>query len=486
MIRTKIASLEIQNEGAYIEPVLCFFDTLAVQHTQKEFDRYSRMRYVIGAILENRIKNAYPGGHGPIFVEFYMVDAFLEVSIKDKGIPEWRDFSYDKEHIADEEKEFRNYLMDKWIDEVGIEHLGKEGQRVFLRQRVLNPINFKPPAPYQETEVLDTNISIRPVVTEEDAVQAIRCIYSEYGYSYSYEALYHVNNFMRMINERKMMSFLAVNDHGQVAGHFCLTFSEIYENMPEVSTVVIRKEFRSLGLFAMFMEHSIKVGREEGFRALMGQPVAFHPMSQKAVLRSGFTPTSLLLSYIDSALESEYNKDTRRLDLFACVKILDDSAGCRNYPPKELTPFIKKMYDKLGLKYEFSEDGGAGASTQISIEDNGTMKVKKIVLYDGGDDLKAILKDAVQDTIRRKSEMIELMISLDVPSCGYCYRTAAACGFTLSGIMPGGASGDYIIMQMLMGTENRYEHLVMVGEFEELTKDVVTLNEKKKEEAGNE
>jgi len=168
------------------------------------------------------------------------------------------------------------------------------------------------------------------------------------------------------------------------------------------------------------------------------------------------------------------------------VKILDEAASCRNYPPRELLPFMEKMYDSLGLKHEFLEEGGVGASSQISIEDNTTMRVKKIVIHEGGDDLKAILDDSVQDTIRRKSEMIEMMISLDSPSCGYSYRTARKCGFTLSGIMPGGASGDYIIMQMLMGAENRYEQLVTVGEFQELTEEVIALNDKKTEEADNE
>lgn len=41
-------------------------------------------------------------------------------------------------------------------------------------------------------------------------------------------------------------------------------------------------------------------------------------------------------------------------------------------------------------------------------------------------------------------------------------------------------------MQMLMGAENRYEQLVTVGEFQELTEEVIALNDKKTEEADNE
>ena len=131
---------------------------------------------------------------------------------------------------------------------------------------------------------------------------------------------------MTLIKNKEIMSFLAVNDHGQTAGHFLLAFSDLYKNMPEVSTVVVKKEFRGLGLFAKFMDYCDEIGKEHGFRALMGQPVTFHPMSQKAFLRAGYTATSLLMSYINPEIESEYNKDGERLGLSVSVKMLDEDA----------------------------------------------------------------------------------------------------------------------------------------------------------------
>lgn len=482
----KIASIEIENRKYYIFPVLSFLDAVISRHTAVDIGRYNRLRYVVGEVLKNRIETSYPGGQGPIWVDLFWSDTYFEVSIRDKGVPQWTSFDYNIDNISEDGNDLRNYMLDLWMDGIGMEKLGKDGQRVYIRQEIKNKVAFVKPEPYEEMKALDTNISIRPVLTEEDAIEAIRCVYSEYGYSYSYEKMYYVDTFMRMIHNREIMSFLAVNDHGQTAGHFALSFSDIYENMPEISSVVIRREFRGLGLFAMFVDHCIKVGKENNFRALMGQPVAFHPMSQKAVIRAGFTATSLLLSYLSTAVESEYNKKAERLDLTACVKILDDNAQSRIYPPKELISFIKKMYDRLGWKYEICDALGAAAETQMNIEDISTLRMKKIIIVEASTDLERILQESIKEAIRKKDEMLELVLSLSSPSCEYAYETAKKCRFELSGLIPGGANGDYIIMQKLLAVDRGYDQLVLIGEFEELKNDIIELTFVDKEELINE
>ncbi len=475
MEKTKIASLQIWNEEFYILPVLSFMDSLAARHKSMEISRYQQLRLVVGEMLKRRIANSYPGGRGELYVEFYLAKAFFEVSIRDKGVPGWVDFSYDKSTIAEDRENLNKYILNMYADESGMEKLGSEGQRIFVRKNILNPVEFKKPKPYSETEALDNNITIRPVVTEEDVIEAIRCIYSEYGYSYSYERLYYVDSFMNLLKTKELMSFLAVNDHGQTAGHFALAFSELYKNMPEISTVVIRKEFRGLGLFSRFMEYSEELGKKEGFRALMGQPVTFHPMSQKAFLRAGYTATSLLMSYLGTDIESEYNQNSERLGLCVGVKMLNEKAYTQIYPPKEIAEFVKKVYDRLGLKADMCRGGGKADATKINVDTNKLLQMTKILLYEGGADAEETLKGAIDQAIRRKSEMIELVILLNSPSCEYSYQTAKECGFALSGIIPGGENGDYIIMQMLPGDKIDYDKLVMVGEFEEMKNDILKL-----------
>lgn len=466
----KIAALEIWNNKRYVDATLSFMDAII---GRLDIPRYHSFRFVVGEILKLRMENAYPDNRGKINIEIYLKDTFFEVSIRDKGIPGWSDFSYDKERIASDKQDLRNYILGACVDGVGMEKLGREGQRIYVRLRTKNPIQFKRPQPYKPMEVLDTNISIRPVVTQEDIIEAIRCIYSEYGYSYSYERLYYVDSFKQLIEEKEIMSFLAVNEHGQIAGHFALTFSEQYKNMPEISNAVIRKEFRGLGLLARFIDYCIKIAKEQNFRALMGQPVAFHPMSQKALLKAGFTATSLLMSYIGSDLESEYNKNDERLDLCACVRIIDSNAYSKIYAPRELECWLHKIYDRLGWQYDFCDDFKLADSTEINIENQDALKITKIMLSEAADDLESILQEAIHNTVRKKNEMIELVISMNSPSCDYGYQIAKKCDFVVAGVIPGGENGDYLMMQMLNGEEFEYDKLVTVGEFEELKEDII-------------
>ncbi|MBE7043391.1 MAG: GNAT family N-acetyltransferase [Ruminococcaceae bacterium] len=478
MNKRKLASLEIKNDKIFVFPVLNFIDSLVQYHVSMDITRYQKFRLVVSGMIQERIERSYPGTQGSLFVEVYRTGDYFEIAVRDKGVPGWQDFSFDKNAITKNEQDLRNYLIDLYVDEVGLEKLGNEGQRVFLRIRIINPVEFIEPEPYEETVALDTNITIRPVKTAEDAIEAIRCIYSEYGYSYSYERLYYVNSFMQLIENKEIMSFLAVNDHGQTAGHFILAFSDFYKNMPEISTVVIKNEFRGLGLFSKFMTHCETVGKELGLRALMGQPVTFHPMSQKAFLRAGYTATSLLMSYINSDVESEYNKDGERLGLSVGVKILDENAYSRVYAPKEISGFVDRIYKRLGMKYDLCLDGEQEALTEMLFETNTTLKMSKIIVQKAGDGLEEELQQAIQDAIKQKSEMVELAINLNSPGCDYAYEIAKKHHFSLSGLIPGGENGDYLMMQMLPGESMNYDKLVVVGEFEELRNDIIAITKK--------
>lgn len=478
MENRKIASLEIKNHRIYIPAVLSFLDSIICQHNNYDITNYNKLRFVVTEMLAIRIADSYPDSTGNLYVDIAIKDDCLEIAVRDKGVPQWIDFSYNQDHIASDRDDFRKFIIDMCIDSMGIEKLGKNGQKVYVRQKIHNPLNFKTPKPYTKTDVLDTNISIKAVETEEDAIEAIRCIYSEYGYSYAYEKLYYVDNMLRMIKDGELMSFLAVNEHGQTAGHFALAFSDLFQNMPELSTVVTRKEFRGLGLFAKFINYTEELAKEKNFRAIMGQPVAFHPISQKAFLKNNFTATSLLLSYINSDVESEYNKHSERLDLFACIKMIDKNAATTLYPPVEIKDFVADICNKAELSAELREEKEWAASTCIKIEDNTALNIKRIVLSESGKDVEKIIKDAVTDSIRRKYEMVELFISLRTPSCEKGYIAAKKYHFKLSGLMPGSENDDYIVMQLLMKSIRSYDQLITVGDFEKLALNVKTLAEK--------
>ena len=138
----KLASIEIKNKIFYIGAVLSFIDSLAAKHTAIDFGRYNRLRYIVGEMLKNRIEKAYPDTVGTINVDLFLTPLYFEVSIRDKGVPAWSDFTYNEDNDLKKGNELRNYIINKWADGFGMEQLGKDGQRIFVRMNILNKISF--------------------------------------------------------------------------------------------------------------------------------------------------------------------------------------------------------------------------------------------------------------------------------------------------------------------------------------------------------
>ena len=113
--------------------------------------------------------------------------------------------------------------------------------------------------------------------------------------------------------------------------------------------------------------------------------------------------------------------------------------------------------------------------TELSTEAVSSLKMSKIIVRKAGDDFEETLSMAVKAAIKHKSEMIELVISMNAPSCAHAYHIAKKCEFNFSGIIPGAENGDFIIMQILLGDEMKYDKLVTVGEFEELKNNVIQI-----------
>ena len=142
---------------------------------------------------------------------------------------------------------------------------------------------------------------------------------------------------------------------------------------------------------------------------------------------------------------------------------------------------MQNVYEKLGWKYDITTGNTKAEATKFSVENNHSLKVSKIRFLEAGDDCEKILTKNLNDALRNKSEMLELLISLNNPSCSWAYEVAKKKGFVFSGILPGGEN-DYLVMQMIVGEENSYEHLVAVGDFEEVKKDIMAINKIRKEE----
>lgn len=464
-----IATINIIDDERLLTSVLDFIDSIAKKLNFAK-DKEMKIGVACEEIISDRIKNAYQDG-GIITIEICLTNDTFEVSVLDKGLPYWKSKTcYDPQNIDENASGLEDFLILNMADGSGCEKLGRGGQRMFLRFALPVPIELK----QRETKtiaVLDTNIEINEVKADDDEaiINAIACIYDEYQYSYGYERLYYPEHFKELIANKNYRSFIAVNSHKQAAGHYGLAYSDDYPEMPEWASVVVRHEFRGMGLFDKMLAHGIEAAKSAAARAIMTQPTAYHTATQKIALRQGFVATGILFNYVYSDIISEYNTDGRRLDLFIAAKFFDDDIKKAVYLPKEHICFSQEIYKKLNAPREFLSSVLPASETNMKHEVNALMKSGKLVVKRASADFGNELSQVMRAMRKNKLEMAEMLISMSDPSAVFAYEKCKALGFFFTGIIPCcGEADDYLLMQNLFEDEPNFDDIKSIGEYTDL------------------
>lgn len=471
-----IASLRLPDEKQILAPTLAFIAQVCADNGLDEI-KALKLRIACEEILLDRIENAYSGG-GEVRVDLGLSGSNLEVSIVDKGAPYWKkENRYNPEAVNTAAIGLEDFLISRMADGAGMEKLGRDGQRFFIKASLPQP-PVASERGIKDEKPLDHDFRIRSTrPDEEDIIKAIACIHNEYGYSYGYERLYYPELFKQLIERGEFHSFLAVNAHDQVAGHFGLAFSGIAPDMPEMATGVVKRSFRGNNLFDGMMRHLLRAADELGVSALMMQPTAYHTATQHLALRYGFTATGFLFHYTNPDLVSEYNKNGSRLDLAVAVKSLKKHNPAIVYCPPKLQGFVGRTYERLGIEYEFENGEHDTDLEEMNSEINPLMRSGKIIVWRSGNDFPHTLTRLTREYLRNKLEMIELLISINDPGAPSAYGHARKLGYVFTGFMPCGGRGDYLLLQHFAGMELDTTRLATEGQFTEILEELASLGE---------
>lgn len=462
----KIASLYLANAKTLLSPALAFIDQVCA-HLKIESGKAMKFRLACEEILHDRLTNAY-AEQGEVRVDILLSSSSLEVSVVDKGAPYWKDKNrYNPQAVDSAAQGLEDFLMAHMADRVGMEKLGRHGQRFFLQTALPTPW-LPERREAREEEPLDRDFQIRPTgMDDEDIIRAIACIHNEYGYTYGYERLYYPERFRELIGNGDFHSFLTVNAHGQVAGHYGLAFSDVHPGMPEMATVVVKRAFRRNNLFDAMVRHVVDVAASLDMHALCMQPTAYHTATQRLALRYGFAATGFLFHYTNADMESEYNKDGSRLSLAIAVKVLHPKDARVVYAPPQTRAFLETVYGRLGVARTFGAPTEARGSSELKSEMNPLMRSGKMVVWRVGGDFAEELQRLTEEFRRNKIEMLELLLPLDDAATPVAYDAAVALGYCFTGLIPCGGRGDLLVLQHLMGDTPNVATLTTEGEFTE-------------------
>ncbi|GMQ57834.1 hypothetical protein AN1V17_22290 [Vallitalea sediminicola] len=328
------------------------------------------------------------------------------------------------------------------------------------------------------TQILDSNFKYKIVNSNySDIIKAIKCIYSVYGYRYSYRTFYYPVKFMRLIDKGRIKSLLIINEHGQIGGHAALVKSDSFRLLPEVTMIVVKPAFRGLKLSCLLLDGILKVANRLRINGLCAQPVVFHSISQKIFYDRGFVACGFLFHYLNEEVTELFSEE-RRLDLALCVKPLNKKYVTKIYPPEEHVYFIKNIYKKLGIKCEISRYRLIESCSDFDYSFNNNMGICTIISNWVGKDISNLIDTVIDACKVNKMEMIVMYINMKNPSCNYGYKTAIDKGFIFSGIKPLSDNGDYIIVQHMLNHSIDYEVIKAEYDYKNLLEYIRLFNER--------
>ncbi len=429
-------------------------------------ERKSRfLCFVVEAVLDMRISQI--GKKNP-FIEIEVLKEFddIVISIKDKGLP----------YVLSENQ--RRILSNGFVYRYELSQLGSEGQRLSFYLKPDLDDSYKLPEIISE-ELLDNNFTfLKTDETDEQINEAIKCIYSTYGYDYIHESIYKIDYFRSLLQEKTFISTLAKNEHNQYLGHVGLTENKYFPGLFELGNLVTKPFARGNSIANRLTNYILKCA--DDFSTIQGcfaECVLFHRGSQRISNECGFTPLGFVFHALPPHMAEEVYRDgNRRLDFALNISMKNHDKLHNLYLPNDVKDYVLNIFEKENVKYELSSDINESVNSKINTSINNYTKASTIIIDESSNDIEMKIKDILNGSEVKDSEVVYCYLNINHFGCINCYNVLRSLGFIFTGLFPGSNRGDYLLLEHLLDKPLEYNKLLLEPNFELLLQDILKIN----------
>ncbi len=358
--------------------------------------------------------------------------------------------------------------MQKMADTVEFHNLGSRGKEtVFIKYLESRAVTDAPPAEEPPEEAPEhvppaerVEIGVGPLVTDQ-AIEVCRCIYDAYRYTYVNEHMYYPDRVVALNQSGDMVSAVASTSDGEVAGHAALVFPEDTHEVADMAVAAVKAKFRGQSIARRLGEWLEDEARARGLHGLFIEEVTVHTYTQKFCHRLGFTDTGFLLAYSPATTKFEGitgTADARRSVIVGFKYLAPPEPAVINAPGRH-RDVIAGIYERLGAPVSFARVVKAAQHglPELNVSVNTRRSVATIRIPTYGRDLAGRLRAEVVRLLRENVSVINVFLDLSARGTGRVADALEEVGFIFSGVLPGGRSGDWLIMQFFNGVVVDYD-----------------------------
>lgn len=474
----EISRIVIPADLSYLHAVQAFVTEVA---HKAEFSESECTAIQVGLeeAFANVVEHAFSPDDGAEFeIEVRLCPAFLELVLKDRGIPfdpaRIPAYQSDQPDVSGAGPGLGTFLIRKMMDEVSFHNRGKAGKEIHLiKYRPLSPASPPGEAEPQPSEIppaavtcAEDELAMR-VLEPSDAIDVARLLYHCYRYTYFYERFYLPEQLILMMQQGLVVSVGAFTPDKELVGHVALFRNESVGSaalfgqkdeglLAEPAAAVVKPEYRGKGLLPRLTRFLI--GETPAlFPDLAGlfiPPVTSHTYSQKTVYQMDFRDCGILLGYYPLAdLKSIADVAPQRVTLALTYRPLGSADRRTIYPPARHRAIIEDMYRNIGLEIRCGEppddpagEDGVTEMTTRAVTDLGNASIK--IKYYGTDTVAQVEKTLT--TLHREGiEAVLLYLNLRDPATAAMAEDFERLGFFFAGILPDTSQGDSLLMMHL-------------------------------------
>ncbi len=458
------SKLTIPTDKSYGSIVCAYVKSVAEKMGFND-EQMQMMELGVDEAFSNVVEHGYGAGEDQTFEVICQKLPFgISITFKEQGMPfdPSRIQKYDPnaklEDITGEG--LGSFLIEKSMDEVHYNNLGKEGKETvlvkYLREKTIMDyfgvdemkVYEKPPEKKkQPREKIDYDVRL---MKPAEALDVSRCVYQTYGYSYDKEDVYYPDR-IQVLNLLGSMTSVVAMSNSEMAAHAALYKDDPSDKIAELGTAVTKPKFRGQGMMNKLGMFLTDKATNEGMVGLYAQAMTNHPFSQKAILHLNFLDTGFLLGSVPTTRKFKGFSEqlTGRGSVIVLFKYLNMPEKLELFAPPRHRHIIERIYNHLGMSPLFSEPSqnqefgnypSKLATKVYAGKLSAFIKVKKI-----GIDVMNAIQNQLKDLCRKKMEVIYLYTSLQDPHAPDMAKNLEDIGFIFGGIFPGLGFGDCAI-----------------------------------------
>lgn len=408
--------------------------------------------------FDNILKHAYPGcSAGDIHVGGKLGTGELVISFRDEGIPfEARPDQYPDSLLKEEDVPKSGlgfHLIRNAADEIRFENLGRRGKVLHLIKRLSRPVETVPDQVVHDIPLAPPqHYEIRPIRPEE-ASQIPRLFWLAYGYSYKNENFYRPEGVLHLIGSGQLISYVAVGENGEVAGHAGLLRPEPVP-MAEIALLVVAPAHRGRRIMESLAGAVYEKAGEMELQGLSINAVTSHSISQKETYRLGFVPCGLdLATCHHHEFRALVRSDSRpqRDSYVHYFRYLAPPPPVTAHVPARHRALVTKIYENLRQPCTTGEPAPATSSGDFRVHFDRDLQKGVISVINADERQWPEIHQVAQDMEELAgAEVVDLDLPLSQQATPLLFEMAERAGFVFTGIRPCQApDGDYARLQRL-------------------------------------